>query len=91
MRLKATLAAVVLVVSISTPAHADVSGVVETGADGSTQEINAKVSTATVSESSSVSRCVWLVNPPISDVYPTVTGDASTKKFDNDTARSGCI
>ena len=84
MRLKATLAAVVLVASISTPAYADVSGVVEAGSDGSTSEINAKVGTATVSETPSRSTCSWLVNPPISDVYPTVVRDVSTKTFDNE-------
>ena len=84
MRLTATLAAVVLVVSISAPAHADVSGGVESGSNGSTAEINAKVSTATLSDSPVISTCKWVVNPPISDVYPTVVRDVSTKTFDNE-------
>jgi hypothetical protein len=85
MRLTAAVAGVLAAVVLSAvPAAAGTGDVVEAGADGSTQEINAKVSTATVSESPVISTCSWLVNPPISDVYPTVVRDVSTKTFDNE-------
>jgi hypothetical protein len=84
MRLKVGAAALVMAMLFPLPAFAGTGGSAEAGSDGRTGEINAKVETATVSDSPSVSTCKWVVNPPISDVYPTVVRDVSTKTFDNE-------
>ena len=84
MRLKVGAAAAAMAMLFPSPAFAGTGGSAEAGSDGSTGEINANVATATVSDSPVISTCSWLVNPPISDVYPTVVRDVSTKTFDNE-------
>ena len=84
MRLKYGVVALMIAMLFPSPAFAGTGGSAEAGSDGSTGEINAKVATATVSDSPVISTCSWLVNPPISDVYPTVVRDVSTKTFDNE-------